>query len=100
MSRIFLGNPFRRKVTISAIVMVFVLCMLPIISATTLAANKHALSNSLVSVKSFKGLHFKFALSDVKPPTDAFCRANFSSPCYSPQEMRTAYNVTPLINAG
>ena len=100
MSRNFLGNPFRRKVTISAIVMVFVLCLLPIISATTLAASKHASSNSQTSVRSFKGLHFKIALKGQQPPTDAMCRAQFSSPCYSPQEMRTAYNVTPLINAG
>jgi subtilase family serine protease len=37
---------------------------------------------------------------DVTPPTDAFCRANFASPCYSPQEMRTAYGVSGLIDAG
>jgi len=100
VSHIFFGNPFRRKATISAIVMVAVLCMLPIISVTTLAASKHTLSNSHVSLESFKGLHFKFALKSQQPPTDAFCRANFGSPCYSPQEMRTAYNVAPLINAG
>lgn len=34
------------------------------------------------------------------PPSDAFCRANFGFPCYSPQEMRTAYGVAPLIDAG
>jgi subtilase family serine protease len=34
------------------------------------------------------------------PPTDAYCRANFDSPCYSPQEMRTAYGLNGLIEAG
>jgi subtilase family serine protease len=34
------------------------------------------------------------------PPTDAFCRANFDSPCYSPQEMRTSYGLNGLIDAG
>jgi subtilase family serine protease len=100
MSRIFLGNPFRRKVTISAIVMVVVLCMLPVISATTLAASKQTSSISQVSVKSFKGLRFKFALKGQQPPTDAMCRAQTGTPCYSPQEMRRAYNVAPLVNAG
>jgi subtilase family serine protease len=33
-------------------------------------------------------------------PTDAFCRANFDSPCYSPQEIRHAYGVDALINRG
>jgi subtilase family serine protease len=33
-------------------------------------------------------------------PPDAFCRANFDFPCYSPQEIRHAYNVDSLLNAG
>jgi subtilase family serine protease len=33
-------------------------------------------------------------------PTDAFCRANYGVPCYSPQEMRTAYGLAPIIKAG
>ncbi len=33
-------------------------------------------------------------------PTDAYCRAMYSVPCYSPQEMRNAYDVTPLIKRG
>jgi subtilase family serine protease len=35
-----------------------------------------------------------------QPPTDAFCRANFGAPCYSPQEIRTAYGMDGLINSG
>jgi subtilase family serine protease len=35
-----------------------------------------------------------------QPPTDAFCRANFGVPCYSPQEIRTAYGMNGLINSG
>jgi subtilase family serine protease len=34
------------------------------------------------------------------PPTDAGCRAERHQPCYSPQEMRNIYGVTPLINQG
>lgn len=33
-------------------------------------------------------------------PTDAQCRATFNVPCYSPQEIRNAYDVTPLLKAG
>src|SRR5437762_1762564 len=33
-------------------------------------------------------------------PTDAQCRATVGVPCYSPQEMRNAYNLTPVLNAG
>jgi len=35
-----------------------------------------------------------------QPPTDAFCRENFGVPCYSPQEMRTAYGMNGLISSG
>jgi subtilase family serine protease len=33
-------------------------------------------------------------------PTDAQCRAILGVPCYSPQEMRNAYDLTPVLNAG
>src|SRR6185312_7551940 len=32
------------------------------------------------------------------PPTDAECRQQFHRPCYSPQEMRTAYDLNPILN--
>lgn len=35
-----------------------------------------------------------------QPPTDAFCRATFDAPCYSPQEIRTAYGMNGLIDSG
>jgi len=34
------------------------------------------------------------------PPTDAFCRANFGGPCYSPDEIRNAYGLTSMVAAG
>jgi subtilase family serine protease len=33
-------------------------------------------------------------------PTDAFCLINFGDNCYSPQQMRKAYGVTPILDAG
>jgi subtilase family serine protease len=34
------------------------------------------------------------------PPTYADCEANYGEPCYSPQDMRTAYGLNGLIDAG
>lgn len=34
------------------------------------------------------------------PPTDASCRANVGVPCYSPDEIRNAYGLTSMIDAG
>lgn len=34
------------------------------------------------------------------PPSDAQCRASFGIACYSPQEMRQAYHLTPLTQTG
>lgn len=39
------------------------------------------------------------AAADDKP-LDAECRAAYSVPCYSPQEIRNAYGITPFIDAG
>jgi subtilase family serine protease len=33
-------------------------------------------------------------------PSDSFCRVNFGSPCYSPQEIRRAYGLTAILDAG
>ena len=52
------------------------------------SASQHALVRNLVSRD-----------ADT-PPTDAYCRINFGSPCYSPQEMRTAYGLDGLLHAG
>jgi len=34
------------------------------------------------------------------PPIDAWCRDNFGITCYSPQEIRNAYGVTSILDAG
>jgi len=51
------------------------------------SAAQHALIRGLVS-------------RDAQAPTDAYCRVNFGSPCYSPQEMHTAYGLNGLIHSG
>jgi subtilase family serine protease len=64
----------------------------------TLATDSHTYSNPLILT--LKGKSFTFVQNSTQPPTDAQCRAKSGFPCYSPQEMRRAYGVTPLIKAG
>jgi subtilase family serine protease len=54
----------------------------------------------LTPTKSGKSVYFKLTQLGVRAPTDAQCRARSGVPCYSPQEMRAAYGVASLINAG
>jgi len=42
----------------------------------------------------------KFVLTGLQPPADADCRTVFAIPCYSPQEIRNAYGLTPILQAG
>lgn len=88
----------RRSIPRSVLVIVFLLGLMPLMSVTALAAS-HAHSGALSYI--FRGQNFEFVSSDAAPPTDAQCRATGSHrPCYSPQEIRNAYNLTPVINAG
>jgi subtilase family serine protease len=50
----------------------------------------------LSRVTKVKGLK----LVATQAPTDSYCRANFGFPCYSPQQMQTAYGLSSLLNAG
>ena len=89
----------RHRFTILVVLVALVLSVTPMLMFTTQAhaANNHSTSPFTVD---FKGIHYSFAMASQAPPTDAFCRANFSVPCYSPQEMRRAYGVTQLIQNG
>jgi len=76
---------------------VLLLLALPLLTAATFAQ-----SSSKPSGAFFRPLAVNHGLvqQGTVPPTDAQCRATRGFPCYSPQEIRNAYNVTPLINAG
>jgi len=49
-------------------------------------------------VTKVKGL--KLVASSLQAPPDALCRSAVGVPCYSPQEIRNAYGLTPVLNAG
>ena len=77
--------------------------MFIVVGALVLAVVSHQSGTSAAGVtptKSGKRVYFKLAQLGVSAPTDAQCRAKIGVPCYSPQEMRTAYGVASLINAG
>jgi hypothetical protein len=77
--------------------------MFIVIGALVLAVVSHQSGTSaagLTSTKSGKRVYFKLAQLGLRALTDAQCRARIGVPCYSPQEMRTAYGVASLINAG
>jgi subtilase family serine protease len=93
-----LASQSPRKATRLVIVMGFLLGFLPVLGATALAVG-HAHSGALTLT--FRGQSYEFVSGDATPPSDAQCRATGSHrPCYSPQEIRNAYNLTPVINAG
>ena len=53
----------------------------------------------LSRVTRLKGLKLASKLSS-QPPTSSDCLNQFGVPCYSPQNVRDAYGLTPLLNAG
>ena len=88
LSKVYLALPLSLLTTL--------VCLLPILATGAFAATAQVTTSS----KSFPHVRHIFAQTGAKPPTDAQCRAKLNSPCYSPQEIRNAYGVTPLLNAG
>lgn len=63
-------------------------------------ASSHAAAAHITPSIVFHGHRYSMASSSPTPPTDAQCRKQFGSPCYSPQEMHRIYGVNNLINHG
>jgi len=62
-------------------------------------ADKNTMADLLSRVTKVKGVRLA-STSALQPPSDEFCRVNLAVPCYSPQEIRNAYGLTPLLQAG
>ncbi len=60
------------------------------------AAGSHTKPHTFV----FNNGSYTFAQAGTTPPTDKQCRQQYGIPCYSPQEMRRAYNVQSLLDKG
>ncbi len=93
----FPGHLLRQRIPVSLIVTALVWSLLPMLGASALFTGA-AVSSGALAVP-FNGRHAIFVQS-ATPPSDATCRAKFSSPCYSPQEIRRAYGMTSVLDAG
>ncbi|MBA2393928.1 MAG: S53 family peptidase [Ktedonobacteraceae bacterium] len=88
-------SPFLRTRLHVLMVVSLLLIMVSLLTAGTFKPNNTNLSQPL-----FHPLAKMIGRISSAAPTDAQCRATFNAPCYSPQEMRNAYDVTPLIKKG
>jgi subtilase family serine protease len=100
MKRFSPGNLFLPRIALPFMLFAIALSLLPAIATKTFAANNHVNSVSHVAVRPNFRPHFKLLYAAPTPPTDAQCRAKTGYPCYSPQEIRNAYGVTALLDAG
>ena len=93
-----------KKIVLSIVALLVVLSVIPAIVFTAFGHAESAYAQSVVRPLAFKSYgKLRVALAQqgaTPPPTDTQCRTASGFPCYSPQEIRNAYNVTPLINAG
>jgi subtilase family serine protease len=90
---------FRLPVIVPLVLLFLVVSFFPALAVAQSAAHS-AGAASLAGVKPLIGPSERFAGASITPPTDSQCRQDDGIPCYSPQEIRNAYDVTPLINAG
>ena len=88
----------KRSVAICLILLVLPGVSTPLYAQSSRPAQtaQNAGTDVVSQVTKVKGLR----LISTSAPTDTFCRANFSVPCYSPQEIRNAYGVASLLSAG
>jgi subtilase family serine protease len=84
-----------------------VVCFIMIVSLSALCAEAQSRAAQAPTAKTpdivsrvtrVKGL--KLIATDSQAPTDAACLVNFGTPCYSPQQIRNAYGVTGILDAG
>ena len=95
-------NQPRWRIAIPLLTIAFVLSTTAVLflqNAPTYAATKTS-THLKVPFTSFKDFSYGMAQSGTKPPTDAQCRQQFGSPCYSPQEIRRSYGIDGLLSRG
>jgi subtilase family serine protease len=76
---------------------IIICIVVPIVAGFSMA---DAQSGELVRVRATVKATQVVASSVPAPPTDDYCRSQLGFPCYSPQEMQTAYGLTSLLEAG
>jgi subtilase family serine protease len=80
--------------------LVFVLFVsAPSIQAQSVSSQAGPAGDLVAKVTKVKGLKLASS-SALQAPSDEVCLSTFGLPCYSPQQMQTAYGLTPLLQAG
>ncbi len=101
----FVTHRPRWQMALAFLVLAFALALVPVLTVFTGAHAAGANSSTTPTFAHFKGLTYALAQSQngmkpPPPPTDQQCRQKTGRPCYSPQEIRKAYNIDPVLNAG
>src|SRR5712692_5150488 len=104
MKRSPLQRP-RWQIALALFALALVLALVPVLSVFTQAHAAGANTSTKPTFFNFKGITYSLAKgqngsSPPPPPTDKECRQKIGVPCYSPQEIRKAYNLEPVLDAG
>jgi len=101
----FVTHRSRWQIGLAFLVLAFVLALVPVLTVFTGVHAAGANRSTKPTFAHFKGLTYALVQSQngsqpPPPPTDQQCRKQIGVPCYSPQEIRRAYNIDPVLNAG
>jgi subtilase family serine protease len=92
-----LGRLLRRRILPTVVSLALACSIVPSTGAVATVGGAGAASGALASFHRVRPTRLASTLS---PPTDQQCRTSYGVPCYSPQEMRTAYGLNPVLHAG
>jgi len=96
MSR-YVSRQIRSRVVSLFVVAAIVTSLFGLAGSVSPLALSQSRSGALAAFPTIAGVEFV----SQTPPTDAQCRSvGTMRPCYSPQEIRNAYGLTPVLNAG
>ena len=88
---------FRWRIAVAVIAITLLAAMLPVMATMSHAQNSAKQPGFSIT---YRGHSYPLLANSKQPPTDAYCRAHFGHPCYSPQEMQTAYGVSGMLSNG
>src|SRR5436190_1607519 len=87
------------RVIVLLMLLAIAVSVLPVVAKTRAAGNPTHSSPHTSINRSFRQ-HLKLLQTTITPPTYNQCLKFTGFPCYSPQLIRKAYGVTPLLNSG
>lgn len=101
----FVAHRPRWQMGLAFLVLAFALALVPVLTVFTGAHASGANRSTKLTFAHFKNLTYALVQGQngtqpPPPPTDQQCRQQIGVPCYSPQEIRKAYNIDPVLNAG